>query len=310
MQKDLPIMIYFGENEYELNQSIKNLMKETGYGIKEVTDGLDFQDLIDILNTPTLFEGNIIYKITNDSILNDDKNIEILKEYLTNPSPFSKGLIIAKKIDLRRKALKFFKENKMLIEFPLRKGGDLRRWVKEYLWHHGYNIKDDAIAYLIEVVGENQIMIENEMNKLFIYEPDHKNIVIKDLDILITNNFQSNIFNLLDNMFVDHGKMISALENLYKLKQPATLIIYMIIRDLRIMLRMKWYLKEKYHDEKIASLLKMHPYVAKKKIAISRKLSFAEVFKYLQLFYDIEEKIKSGKGEGKLLLKSTLLSIK
>ncbi|MDD2370615.1 MAG: DNA polymerase III subunit delta [Firmicutes bacterium] len=310
MQKDLPIMIYYGENEYELNNSINNLMIETGYALKEINDGLDFQDLIDILNTPSLFEGNLIYKITNDSILNDDRNFDVIKEYLASPSPFSKGVIIAKKIDFRKKAPKFFKENKMMTEFPLRKGGDLRRWVKEFLWHHGYNITEDAVAYLIEVVGENQIMIENEMKKIFIYEPDHKNLVIKDLDILITNNFQSNIFNLLDNMFTDRGKMISALENLFKLKEPIILIIYMIIRDLRLIVQMKWYLKEKYNDDKIASLLKMHPYVAKKKIALARKLSFAEVFKYLQLFYDIEEKIKSGRGEGKLLLKSTLLSIK
>jgi len=83
------------------------------------------------------------------------------------------------------------------MEFPLRKGASLRKWVKEHFWNHGYNISDDAVAYLLEVVGENQIMIENELNRLFIYEPDHKKINIKDLDILITNNVQSNIFNFL-----------------------------------------------------------------------------------------------------------------
>ncbi len=310
MQKDLPIMIYFGENEYELNKSIENLRKKTDSRIIEVNDGLDFQDLIDILNTPALFEGNLIYKITNENILNDDKNIDVLKEYINNPSPFSKGVIIAKKIDFRKKAPKYFKEKKLLLEFSIKKGYELRKWIKEYLWHHGYNIADDAVAYIIEIVGENQIMIENEMNKIFIYEPDNKNIEIKDLEDFITNSFQSNIFNLLDNIFNERSKMLTALENLFKLKQPVSLIIYMIIRELRLILHMKWYLKEKYREEKIASLLKMNVYFAKKKIGISRKLTFAEVFKYLQLFYDLEEKIKSGEGEGKSLLKSTLLSIK
>jgi len=310
MQKDLPLMICFGENEYELNKSITDLRKETGYAIKEVNDSLDFQDLINILNTPTLFEGNMIYKITNDSILNDDKNLDILNDYLNNPAPFSKGIIIASKIDLRKKASKFLKERKLLFEFTLKKGNELRRWVKEYLWHHGYNISDEAVVYIIEMVGENQLMIENEMNKIFLYEPDHKVLEIKDLEELITNSFQSNIFNLLDNMFNDRSKMISALDNLFKLKQPVTLIIYMIIRELRLILQMKWYLKKKYRDDKIASLFKLNIYFARKKIELSRKLSFAEVFKYLKLFYDLEEKIKSGEGEGKSLLKSTLLSIK
>ncbi len=310
MKKDLPVVVYYGENEYELNKSISNLATETGYSLKEINDGLDFLDLINILNTPALFEGNLIYKITNDAILNDDINLEALKEYINNPSPFSKGLIITKKVDFRKKTPKFFKDNNLLIEFPLRKGANLRKWVKEHFWNHGYSITDDAVAYLLEVVGENQVMIENELNKLFIYEPDHKNISIKDLDILITNNVQSNIFNLLDNMFFDHGKMLKALENLFKLKEPEIKIIFMIIRDLRIILRIKWFLKEKYRDDKIASLLQIHPYVAEKKIELSKKLTFEEVFKYLKLFYDVEEKIKSGNGEGKMLLRSTLLSMK
>ena len=310
MEKDVPIIVYYGENEYELNKSIKKLSEVTGYSLKEINDSIDFQDLINILNTPALFEGNLIYKITNDTILNDDKNLEMLREYINNPSPFSRGLIVLKKIDFRKKTSKFFKENNLLVEFPVRKGAGLRKWIKEYIWNHGYNVSDDAVAYLLEVVGENQNMLENELNKIFIYEPEHKNIGIKDLDILITNNVQSNIFYLLDNMFSDHGKMLKALENLFKLKEPEIKIVFMIIRELRIILRTKWFLKEKYNEGKIASTLDIPFYFIENKIKISRKLSFEDIFKYLKLFYEVEEKIKSGNGDGKMLLRGTLLSIK
>lgn len=310
MVKDLPIVVYYGENDYELNKSIINLSKETGYSLKEVNDGIDFLDLINILNTPALFEGNLIYKITNEAILNDDTNLDAIKDYIKNPSPFSKGLIIAKKIDFRKKTSKFFKENNLLVEFPLRKGVSLRKWIKEHFWNHGYNISDEGVAYLLEVVGENQNMLENELSKFFIYEPDHKNISIKDLDILITNNVQSNIFNLLDNMFIDHGKMLKALENLFKLKEPEIKIVFMIIRELRIILRTKWFLKEKYSEEKIASILAIPFFSVDKKVKVSKKMSFEEIFKYLKLFYEVEEKIKSGNGDGKMLLRGTLLSLK
>lgn len=310
MDNNLAVAIFQGENEYELNKKIRDLLGETGYSLKEVNEGLDFLDLINLLNTPNLFEGNILYKITNDNILSDDKNLEVFKEYLKNPSPFSKGIIVVKKADARKKVSKFFKESGLLFDFQLKKGNELRKWVKEYLWQHGYNITDDGVAYLIDVVGENQTMIENEMKKLFIYEPENKNIKINDLEKIITNNVQSNIFNLLDNMFGDRGKMLTSLENLFKLNEPVPLIIYMIIRDLRILIRIKWFLKEKYRDDKIASILQLHPYVLKKKIELSRKLTFEEIFKYIRLFYDIEERFKSGKGDGKVLLRSTLLAIK
>lgn len=304
------ILLFHGENEYELEQAIRKVQQDSGCQLREVEDNVDFGDLINLLNTPSLFGGSNLYVARNDSIMSDSGNLKRLEAYLEDPSPFSRAVIaLKKKPDGRLNTYKAFKERKLEKEFPLVKGRSLQKWVKEYLWEHGYNIDEAGVAYLVEVVGESQNMLRSEMDKLFLFQPEGRQIRVADLEQIVTSNAEYNIFNLLDNMFGDRGRMLAALENLYRLREPVARILFMIIREFRILLRIKWLLRERWSEEKIATHLKLHPYVAKKKAVLSRKMSYEELFRHLKLFYEAEARIKSNSGDEKMILRSTLLSL-
>lgn len=303
------IVIFYGENEFEIENSINK--RREGFEIIEIEEGIDFADLVNCLNTPALFSGNSLYIIRNESIFKDDEHLDVLTEYLSNPSPFSKCIIaINKKIDTRKKAVKYFKEKGLLFEYGYKKGRMLEKWIKEYIWSKGYSIDNLAITYLIEVVGDKQDMLKSEIEKIFLYEPDNKKIEIELLRKILSNNVESNIFNLTGSLFKDNDKALRSLDNLIMLKEPIPLIIFMLIRELRILIRCKWLLKEKFREDKIMSTLGIHPYYGKEKLKLVRKITFSDLFKYLKSLYDLEVKIKSGKGDSVILLKATLLGIK
>ena len=304
------ILLFHGENEYELEQAIRKVQQDSGCQLREVEDNVDFGDLINLLNTPSLFGGSNLYVVRNDSIMSDSGNLKRLEAYLEDPSPFSRAVIaLRKKPDGRLNTYKALKARNLEKEFPLVKGRGLQKWVKEYLWEHGYNIDEAGVAYLVEVVGESQNMLRSEMDKLFLFQPEGRQIRVADLEQIVTSNAEYNIFNLLDNMFADRGRMLAALENLYRLREPVARILFMIIREFRILLRIKWLLRERWSEEKIATHLKLHPYVAMKKAALSRKMSYEELFRHLKLFYEAEARIKSNSGDEKMILRSTLLSL-
>ena len=303
------ILVFHGENEYEIENNIKK--NQLDYEIKEIDDSTDFIDLINLLNTPALFNDLSLYVMRNENVLNDDKNLSLLEEYLNNPSPFARAIIaVNKKVDSRKKAVKFFKSKGLLFEFSFKKGRELQKWIKEYIWSKGYAVDDEGMEYLIEVVGDKQDMLKSEIDKVTLFDPMDKKISIDILKVILSNNVQSNIFNLLDSIFRDKDKMIASLDNLIKSKESVPLIIFMLIKELRTLARAKWFLKEKYSEDKIISLLEVHPFYGKKKISLAKKITFADLFKYLKNFYSLEEKVKSGKGESTLFLKSTLLGIK
>lgn len=113
------ILVFHGENEYEIENSIKK--HKSDCEIIEITENIDFADLINLLNTQGLFNTSNLYIIRNESIFNDDKNLKYLDEYLKNPSPFSKSIIaINKKIDYRKKTVKFFKNKGTIYEYPFK----------------------------------------------------------------------------------------------------------------------------------------------------------------------------------------------
>ena len=303
------LFVLGGENKYEIDDKIKKAKEQ--YDIKEINEPIDFADLINLLNTPVLFESQSLYIIRHENILNDDEHFDLLEKYLSSPSPFAKGIIaINKKIDSRKKVVKFFKEKGLFLEYGYKKGRELQKWVKEYIWSHGFKIEDQGVDYLIEVVGDNQEMLKSEIEKLFLFEPEGNRIDIELLKAILTDNAQSNIFNLLDSLFSNQDKMLQSLENLIKLKEPVSKIIFMLIREIKTILRAKWLVKEKYNDDKIINLLELHHFYGKKKIVLAKKIPFEDLICYLKRLYEVEVKLKSGKGDGIILLKSTLLKMK
>lgn len=307
------LVLYYGENEYEQEAAIRKAAEEGGLEQKDVVDNVDFADLINLLNTPALFGGATLYVVRNAGILGDRNNLERLEAYLGDPSPFSKAIIVAvKKPDARKKpnAFDLLAKAKLVREFPLVKGKALQKWIKEYCWHHGYNIDEAGVSYLIEVVGEDQAMLRSEMDKYFLFQPEGKQIRVADLEQIVSSNVEYNIFALTDNLFGNRARMLDALESLYRLKEPVVKILFMIIKEIRYLVRFKWLLKEGRGEEQLAGMFKMHPYVAKKKCERARRMSYEELFRTLKLFYEVEERIKTGRGEEKALLRTTLLSLK
>ena len=108
------ILVFYGENEYEIENNIKK--NQFDYEIKEIGDSADFADLINLLNTPALFNNLSLYVIRSENILNDNKNLPLLEKYLNNPSNFARAIIaVNKKIDSRKKTVRFFIHKKWII---------------------------------------------------------------------------------------------------------------------------------------------------------------------------------------------------
>lgn len=79
------LFVLGGENKYEIDDKIKKAKEQ--YDIKEINEPIDFADLINLLNTPVLFESQSLYIIRHENILNDDEHFDLLEKYLSSPSP-------------------------------------------------------------------------------------------------------------------------------------------------------------------------------------------------------------------------------
>lgn len=325
------LLLLTGDNEYAIEGEIKGIAKLENLCIKEIEESLDIMGLIDLLNTSSLFDGALLYVLRNDDVLRDKENVPHLKEYLDNPAPLNKAIVISKssgrgvneettqeegngkkkgKARKNPEMIKLLTNRGLTKNFPKMSYSELHRWIKEYFYSHGYKISNDAVSFLYEGVGSDQSLLVSEMDKLFLYGPEGKEIRIDDLRNIVTSNLQSNIFDLVGNLFTNKDRMLSALENLFVLKYPESLLLHMIIRELRMILLVKWYQQERLSEKEIYGKTEIkHPYVYKVKSEQARKMSYESLYINLKMFYDVDDRIKSGQGNSKVLIRSTLLSL-
>ncbi|AMP20739.1 hypothetical protein AZF37_05725 [endosymbiont 'TC1' of Trimyema compressum] len=305
-----PLYFFHGENEFQINKKIHEISEKYNLTEKIMLDEMGFPEVIMNLNTPSLFEGQLLYIVRDEAILKDDEGLDVLINYINNPSPFA-CLVLAfpKKVDMRKKIPKYLKKEGFETVFSLMKPRELEKWIKEYFWKKGYDITEDTRYFLIEALGDDQILLESEMEKVCLYGPEEKKLTIDSLKDVIAYSIKGNVFQILDGLMEKNGsKMIQSLDALYKLKEPEVKIIFMVIREFRLMLLAKWLVERRGSKDDLIKSLKVHPFVGGRLYTRTKQFSFTVIKSYLNRLYELEEKIKTGKGDSKILLTSTLMA--
>ena len=221
------------------------------------------------------------------------KDSEIIEDYLKNINEYTDLIFIvhSDKIDARKKITKAIKEKGKIIEFndDLDAVSLIRRLFKDY------NIEYSDIKLLIDRVGNNPLIITNEINKIKIYKGNDKNITSEDILNLTNKIIEIDVFKLIDYIVrKDKENALELYNEMLKVNEEPIKIIVILANQFRIMYQSKELLKKGYSEKDIASILKIHPYRAKLAIQNSRNYTSEMLLKYLNDLADIDIGIKTG----------------
>ncbi|MDI8341913.1 DNA polymerase III subunit delta, partial [Salmonella enterica subsp. enterica serovar Montevideo] len=119
-------------------------------------------------------------------------------EYLKNPLETSILIFTTnvEKLDERKKIVKLLKKESQLVDVNQMTEKELIPYVSHYIESEGYHIEKNAFKQLTYLTDMNLSRVMNELNKLFLYKSDTKEITLKDVDLLIPKSLEHNIFAL------------------------------------------------------------------------------------------------------------------
>ncbi len=171
------------EDEKEFNQTIV-------YG-KET----DLQTIISYAKRFPMMANYQVVIVKEAQNLND---IEKLQDYIENPLN-STILVICykyKSIDKRKLFAKTIQKKSILFESKPLYDNQLPDWINAYVKVQGYKINQYAVQMLSESIGNDLSRIANEIKKLLINLPAHKEITTDDVEKNIGISKEYNIFEL------------------------------------------------------------------------------------------------------------------
>lgn len=215
-----------------------------------------------------------------------------------------------------RKFYKYFKKNNIVVEFNKLTKTQLQSWIKNIL---KANKKEMNIAYINYFMDRssyfnrnhdtNLYSLKSELEKLINYSEDVE-IKKEDIESISQKTTDSNIFDLLGYLSEGNGdKALQVFNELYSLDEPALKILFMITRQVRLVLNYKLYSNKGYDDNQIRNKLKISPYELKKISQQARKHDINVLKRHFSYLLIMDKRLKSSSMDEKLEMEMLILRI-
>ena len=224
-----------------------------------------------------------------------DHDIDNLVKYIEKP--YEDVIIVFvvnnEKLDERKKIVKLLKKHSKVIECKKIESHDLNNYIYNYFKDNGYNIQMSEVRLIIDKVKYDLSNIINECDKLINYKDDDKNITQDDIENIIRENIEDDIFSLTSSILERNTKKsIKIYKDLILMGEEPIKLIVMIANQFRLLLQVKLMLKNGYKQIEMASVIKEHPY--RVKLALSSNYSEKEIIYNIKKLYKLDSDIKTG----------------
>lgn len=203
------LFLFTGENEWSLRQEVRRWTKEfrEKHG-EENLERVEAKDatvslLSDKLATApfiaerrlVMLEGIPFAAKNAETMEKKDDAKASLAAVLACQHPSVILLIIAPSPDKRLSVTKELLKIATVQEFPALKGEKLHHWVRDQIRLHGSTIDMPALMLLLDFVGDDQMALSNEIEKLALYCTG-RSVTVSDVESLVLPSAERNIWAL------------------------------------------------------------------------------------------------------------------
>lgn len=306
--------LLYGTESFLVEQEIKKIISK--YAIDEISitkydlsiDSLKF--ILDDSMTVSLFDENKMIVVNNANIFNrgkNDDNIDLLIQYLSNSNPSTILVFVNSNatIDSTKKITKLIKEKGVIKELNTTNPIEIIKNICD-----GYKIDKECINLLIDRVGNNVSIIEQELNKLMLYKINDKIITKEDIINLTSVNIDTDIFKFIDHIIQKEKDMAMRIyTEMIKQGEEPIKIIALLASKFRLMYQAVELTRSGCSQQDISTTLGVHIYPVKLAIQAGLKYNNKLLLNYLNKLADLDISIKTGKIDPVLGLELFILDV-
>ncbi len=314
------LYLIYGDEEYLIKKELTNIINTSNviddniikYNLNEVNVSLALEEasMISMFDSKKVIICEGCNFLTGDNKKEVNHDIDSLIKYINNPFDDVYLIFIVRNVKLnkKKKIVKKIKKCSKVIECKKLESHNLNNYIYEYFNKNSYNIDMPLVRLIIDKVKYDLSNIINECDKLMIYKDDDKNITKEDVDNVIRDNIEDNIFSLTNAIMQKNSKksMTIYTELILIGEEPIKLIV-MIANQFRLILQVKLMLKSGYKEREMANVISEHPY--RVKLALSSEFMIDEIIENMKKLIKLDYDIKSGNIDKNFGLELFLLNI-
>ncbi len=307
-----PIYLVGGDNPYLIEKFVEGMVRkivpEEKRSFNWVKIDEDEENALEKLQTSirtvSMLGGEKVVQFRPRRLFRGkDSNREERFLNILNQIPRGTYLILTagEDIDKRTRVFKQSKKKVRFLESHSLKGRNLHAWINQQVKKRGKVIDREALFFLEHAFYNKLYVIENELEKVFLFMGDQKKITRPLLEEIISTDrvlHDKFIFEWLD--AISKQEVHRALEMLGEMLSQGTKPVYiftMLARQVRL-LALCWELKKKgFSQQEAIKKLGEKPYPVQLGYRFAGKFSFAELFFLWQEVFQVSERIVRGQME-------------
>jgi len=302
-----PVYVLEGKEAYLREQAVKKLleaavdeaMRDFNFARVSVSDG-DLGKALAVARQFPMISTRRMVVVTDFESVNDERQLDLLKEYLREPGETTVLAFVSPGLDNRRNIATMLRKAATVVNFdPLDEKDSAPRWVVEYARNHGCVMDASDAGYLIGMVGVELQRLTCELDKLICFVGGKGRISKTEIDELVLHTREHSNFELTDAVL--DGKRERALRLLGHIfdnppEAPQSLAILMLgafSRSYRNLLVAKELMRQNAPNEEIAKAVGVSPYAVKYLNERARKADSDRLLKGLLRIAQTDVALKS-----------------
>ncbi len=314
-----PVYLCYGEEEFLIRRALARLAgwlaQRDELAAKLFLDAAE-TPLADALNTarsPQLWGGRqfvVLWGVERYKA----KDLTPLANYLDAPSTWTCLVLVgvglkAKEVqasDLWRRLL----DQEAALAFPRLREGEVLKWLEQEAKQQGKTLGPGAARVLVETVGPNLADLAQELEKLILSTGAELLITAATAQKMVSHSRVHTIFELVESLGQSGPERgLKVLYRLMELGEPASVIVVMLARQIRLLLRTREALAQRLDAAALAKDLGVPSFVAEKLQRQAAQFSSDQLQQQLLRLQEVDQQIKTGMAAPHLLLEKVVMEL-
>lgn len=300
--------LYYGDDISLINNEVSKLKNKIGISGDIIY--YDIENISDIVvesSTIGMFNPYKFIVIDTSSYFSSKKDMDIssLTNYFDNYNVNSYLIFTygSSSIDSRRKLFKLISDNGVVKKLEAN-SEYLNDFISNYIKDNGYSMDMNSMSYLLSRCDNNIDNIRNELDKLMLYKLNDKVITRDDISLLTIEDINDTVFELVSSILKNNNeKAMKLYYNFINNGMDVSQIIAVISNQIRLLFQVKRLYNSGKSNDEIAKILEFKSvYRVKYLLSDCYYYSEGDLLKYLSKLAYIDKSIKTGNGDGRLLL--------
>jgi DNA polymerase-3 subunit delta len=306
--KFLPVYFFCGNDSYSVDALVRELESSISPFIgsdfdKEIIYCDDKVNLSQLLSMASSFPFGSEKKFILVKQFDKVTDIKSLTDYVLNPPMFTTIAFIhnGELHSPEKEPYKSLIKQKFIFEAKELKGENLIYWLIEFARKNGKQLSQENAQLLTEISGGNRSLLEDQLEKIFIYLGTEKVIDFSTIKALSASLKENTIFDLQDTLGrKDKEKSVKILYNLLEKGTDPSFIIAMLTKYFSGLSRVNE-MKGKISDDVAARIVGTHPFYYKNYKTARDKFSDRDLFRSINAVLNADIMLKTTSFDPKSL---------